>query len=161
MRYKHKLKNFTCSILTVNGPFDWHSGQDPTLTSEYEFWKNGPRIIPHLLQSYFTCCNCGKTPERRVTTPPIRIMVFKWICLESTKHWWTWNPNRTLIRCKVSENDFQVTVCCVSDHKPVSWWCGHRSFGEYFCSLDVNQRQHSWLRLPWPQGQIEGHQPAR
>ncbi|WVZ10836.1 hypothetical protein V8G54_015366 [Vigna mungo] len=71
----------TCSTLTVKGPFDWHSGQDPTFTSEYEFWKKGPKIAPHLLQSYFTCCNWGKTPERLVTTPPIRIIVFKWICL--------------------------------------------------------------------------------
>lgn len=88
-----RSRNFTCSILTVNGPFDWHSGQEPTFTSEYEFWKNGPKTAPHLLQSYFTCCNWGKTPERRVTTPPIRIMVFKWICLQISQQRSSWNQH--------------------------------------------------------------------
>lgn len=114
--YKTK---FTCSTLTVNGPLDWHSGQEPTLTSEYEFWKKGPKIAPHLLQSYFTCCNWGKTPERRVTTPPIRIIVFKWICLRRVT-----NSSTAMFMLEVVNKSRQVkdfTLYCESDHKQVSW----------------------------------------
>lgn len=64
--------------LTINGPALWHSGHEPGLTSEFCDCTNGPRIYPHLLQSYLTTDNCGNTPVVAVITPTVLTSWFKW-----------------------------------------------------------------------------------
>ena len=69
---------------TSKGPLAWHAGQEAGLTTSLMFWKNGPSVKPQRRQSYLTCCSCGKTPDRRVTTPVSRTSWFRWNCLQHT-----------------------------------------------------------------------------
>lgn len=151
-------------MLTVNGPFDWHSGQEPTLTSEYEFWKKGPRTVPHLLQSYFTCWSWGKTPERLVTTPPMRIIVFKCICLRiisNIKVTWEIKERKKKKGTVKEDKGRLVTLYFVSDRIQVSWWFVHRSLDGCSYTSHAGQKQLSVPLLPWLPGQVVGHQPTK
>lgn len=71
---------------TSNGPLDWQAGQEAGLTTSLMFWKKGPSVKLQRMQSYLTCCNCGKTPVRRVTTPVSRTSWFRWNCLRAGQH---------------------------------------------------------------------------
>jgi len=71
-------------VRASKGPLAWHAGQDAGLTTSLMFWKNGPNVKPQRRQSYLTCCSCGKTPDRRVTTPVSRTSWFRWNCLLGT-----------------------------------------------------------------------------
>lgn len=83
IHYKlHFLHNLTWSMFISKGPRDWHSGQEPGLTSWLGDWKNGPRIKEHFWQSYFTMLSCGRMPVLLVTTPQVRINWFTCSCLQ-------------------------------------------------------------------------------
>lgn len=61
-----------CSELTVKGPLPLQALQKLIRISLAASWKKGPSTSPHLPQSNLTYLSCGKTPERRVTTPLTR-----------------------------------------------------------------------------------------
>lgn len=72
-------------ILTMNGPELWHSGQTPGCSSVCWDCTKGPKMNPHLLQSYLTTESCGRTPVVAVTTPIVLTSWLTWSFLKEIK----------------------------------------------------------------------------
>mmetsp|Transcript_24161 Transcript_24161/g.77560 ORF Transcript_24161/g.77560 Transcript_24161/m.77560 type:complete len:212 (+) Transcript_24161:223-858(+) len=80
-----KLRYTVCSVFTVNGPVDWHSGQLVGFISSSDVWRKGPTTKPHLEQLNLTSFSCGNTPVRRVITPCVITRPFRWMWRSSRR----------------------------------------------------------------------------